>query len=163
MWLSLWGGGRVHWLQVVQGARASGVLWCVFRCFCPLYRFVLGALPLKYAFIRALRAFLARFGVVVWVCVACVLCVACGALYACRVRRLYDLMRVCPSFVLSFVFFLVLLLLLSLLVLLSSLLALFVLVSLWLLSLFLFPFRTIRKKKGRNFLRPLLSCCGVSC
>ena len=47
--------------------------------FCPLSCFVLGALPLKYAFIRALRAFLARFGDVVRVCVAWVLCVACGA------------------------------------------------------------------------------------
>ena len=36
--------------------------------------------------------------------------------------------------------------------------ALFVLVSLWGLC-FLFPFRTMRKKKGRNSLRPLLSCC----
>lgn len=26
---------------------------------------------------------------------------------------------------------------------------------------FLFPLRTIRKKKGRNFLRPLSFCCGV--
>ena len=38
--------------------------------------------------------------------------------------------------------------------------ALFVLVSLWGLC-FPFPFRTIRKKKGRNSLRPLLSCCGL--
>ena len=39
--------------------------------------------------------------------------------------------------------------------------ALFVLVSLWVL-LFLFPFRTMRKKKGRKvFLRPLLSRCGL--
>ena len=44
-----------------------------------LSRFVLGVLPLKYAFIRILRGFSARFGVVVWVCVVLVLCVACGA------------------------------------------------------------------------------------
>ena len=31
------GGGGVHWVQVVQGARASGVLWCVFR---PFVRFL---------------------------------------------------------------------------------------------------------------------------
>ena len=73
------GGGRVHRVQVVQGARASGVLWCVFRCFCSLSRFVFVGLSLKYAFIRVLRAFLARFGVVVRVCVVLVLCVACGA------------------------------------------------------------------------------------
>ena len=47
--------------------------------FCLLSRFVLGVLALKYAFIRVLRAFLARFVGFVWVCVACVLCVACGA------------------------------------------------------------------------------------
>ena len=29
------------------------------------------------------------------------------------------------------------------------------------LLLFLFPLRYIRKKKGRNSLRPLLSCCGL--
>ena len=61
---------------------AGGWLWSsgrVFRCFCPLSRFVFGALPLKYAFIRVLRGFLARFVGFVWVCVACVLCVACGA------------------------------------------------------------------------------------
>ena len=51
----------------------------VFRCFCPLPRFVFVGLSLKYAFIRVLRAFLARFGVVVWVCVVLVLCVACVA------------------------------------------------------------------------------------
>ena len=33
--------------------------------------------------------------------------------------------------------------------------------SLGVLLGFLFPLRTIRKKKGRNFLRPLLSCCGL--
>ena len=52
--------------------------------FCPLSRFALVALSLKYAFIRVLRAFLARFGVVVCVCVACVLCVACGAFVCVR-------------------------------------------------------------------------------
>ena len=71
---ALW---RVHWWQVVQGAGASGVLRCVFPAFCPLSRFVLAGLSLKYAFIRVLRAFLARFGVVVRVCVALALCVAC--------------------------------------------------------------------------------------
>ena len=50
-----------------------------YSAFRPLSRFVLGVLPLKCAFIRILRAFLARFGVVVWVCLACVLCGACGA------------------------------------------------------------------------------------
>ena len=66
--------------------------------FCPLCCFVFGALYLNMALFRVLRAFLARFGVVVWVCVACVLCVACVALYACGVRRIYGLLRVCLPF-----------------------------------------------------------------
>ena len=33
-----------------------------------------------------------------WVCVACVLCVVCVALYACGVRRIYGLLRVCLPF-----------------------------------------------------------------
>ena len=86
-----------------------------------------------------------------------------GLLCACGVRRLYDLWRVCPHFSLF-----------------SSSLHIFwgfafvVLgLSSWLLGfcswscplslcglLFLFPFRTMRKKKGRSVLvRPLLSCC----
>ena len=39
---------------------ALALLSCV-PSFRPLSRFVLGAFPLKYAFIRVLRAFLARF------------------------------------------------------------------------------------------------------
>ena len=77
---------RVHWLQVVGIFGVSGptkrlalVLWSCVPSFCPLSRFVLGALLANMALFRILRAFLARFGVVVWVCVGCVLCVACGA------------------------------------------------------------------------------------
>ena len=55
------------------------VLWSCVPSFCPLSRFVLGALPLKYAFIRILRAFLAGFPCWMYICIACVLCVACGA------------------------------------------------------------------------------------
>ena len=70
-------------VQAFEGAGPAECLrWSsgrVFRCFCPLSRFALGALPMKYAFIRVFRAFLEGFGVFVWVCVACVLCVACGA------------------------------------------------------------------------------------
>ena len=47
--------------------------------FCPLSRFVFGALALNMALFRVFRGFLARFMGFVWVCVACVLCVACGA------------------------------------------------------------------------------------
>ena len=59
--------------------RLALVLCRVFRCFCPLSRFALGALLANMPLFRVLRAFLARFGVVVWVCLAWVLCVACGA------------------------------------------------------------------------------------
>ena len=47
---------------------------------------------------RVLRAFLGRFMGFVWVCVVLVLCVACVALYACGVRRIRGLRRICPCF-----------------------------------------------------------------
>ena len=47
--------------------------------FCPLSRFVFGALSLNMVLVRVLRAVLARFVGFVWVYVACVLCVACVA------------------------------------------------------------------------------------
>ena len=59
--------------------RLALVLWSCVPSFCPLSRFVFGALPLKYAFIRVLRGFLAGFPCWMYVCVARVLCVACGA------------------------------------------------------------------------------------
>ena len=58
------------------------LLWSsggVFRCFCPLSRFVFGALLANMALFRVLRGFLAWFGAFVWVCVVLVICVACGA------------------------------------------------------------------------------------
>ena len=60
------------------------VLWSCVPSFCPLSRSSLGAFPLKYAFIRVLRAFLAWFVGFVWVRLACVLCVACGAFVCVR-------------------------------------------------------------------------------
>ena len=59
----------------------EGWLWSsgrVFPYFCPLFRSVVVALLVNMALFRVLRAFLARFGVVVWVCVGLVLFVACG-------------------------------------------------------------------------------------
>ena len=82
---------RVHLVQVVQAFEGAGPAggWLrsscrVFRCFCPLSRFALGAFPLKYAFIRVFGAFLARFMGFAWVCIACVPCVACGAFVCVR-------------------------------------------------------------------------------
>ena len=67
-------------------------LWCYFAdvskigqdtagcsAFCPLSRFVFGALSLNVALFRVLRGFLEGFMGFVWVCVACVLCLACVA------------------------------------------------------------------------------------
>ena len=71
---------RLSRLRTCRSA-CGGLLSCV-PSFCPLSRFALVALPLKYAFIRVLGGFLGGFGVLVWVCVVLVLCVACGALYA---------------------------------------------------------------------------------
>ena len=39
---------RVHWWQVVQGARASGVLRCVFRPFIPACRSFVAFASLQY-------------------------------------------------------------------------------------------------------------------
>ena len=134
----------------------------VFPPFCPLSRFVFGALYLNMPLFRVLRAFLACFGAFVWVCVACVLCVACVALYACGVRRFKGLWRVLP-----FVFFFcscVCLLLCSLsffaLVIFLCPLAL----SLWLFGCgccFLFPFGLHAKRKGAKGCPCVLSSCVV--
>lgn len=96
-----------------------------------------------------------------------------GFLCACGVRRIRGLWRVCLYVVLSFAFRFLLLsschaLLLGFLpCLLSCSLSCFLGFVGWLLVLvgllFLFPLRTIRKKKGRSVLvRPLLSCCRVA-
>ena len=75
-------------VQAFEGSGpAGGWLWSscrVFRCFCPLSRFALGALPLNMALFRVLRGFLEGFGVFVWVCIGSVLCVACGAFVCVR-------------------------------------------------------------------------------
>ena len=87
-----------------------------------------------------------------------------GLLYACGVRRIKDLLRVCPSFCpirsylslyLPFSFSLCIAFCLWLFF------ALVVFACPLVLSLlFLFPLRTTRKKKGRSVLvRPLSSCC----
>ena len=67
MWLSLWGGGGVHWVQVVQGAGASGPAGCrlwssgrVFPPFVPL-RFCFPAIPAKYALISQFKGVFAGF------------------------------------------------------------------------------------------------------
>ena len=80
------GGGRAHWCRLCRlfGASgpAGGWLWSfrgVFPSFCPLSRSSLGVLSTNMALFRVLRAFLARFGVFVWVCLVLVLCVACVA------------------------------------------------------------------------------------
>ena len=89
------------------------LLSCV-PSFCPSYRFVFGALLANMALFRVLKAFLARFGRFVWVYVVLVLCVDCVALYACGVRRIKGLMRVCPSFCLFALVFILFALVLSL-------------------------------------------------
>ena len=53
---------------------------------------------MNVALFRVLRAFLGRFMGFVWVCVVLVFCLACVALYACGVRRIKGLWRICLSF-----------------------------------------------------------------
>ena len=49
------GGGRVHWVQVVQGAGASGVLRCVFRPFFGAFLLCLFGVACKYALISLFK------------------------------------------------------------------------------------------------------------
>ena len=134
-------------------------------CLLPILLRCLWCVACKYGSISRFKGFLAWFVGFVWVYVACVLCVACGALYACGVRRIKGLWRVCLSFC-PFAFLLLLLCLppfMLVVLLCSGCLSLFsciVFVALLVWLLFPFPFRTTRKKKGRAVLvRPLLVCC----
>ena len=61
------------------GVVGAGPLAVCSLPFCPLVCFVFGALHLNMALFGVFRGFLARFGVVVWVCPSCVLFVACVA------------------------------------------------------------------------------------
>ena len=111
-----------------------------------------------FAFLGRFRGFLLfRVGL----CWLGGLCGLCGFLCACGVRRIKDLLRVCLSFspfVSVFALLLCSFACFTLVVLgLSSCLVLFVLVPLWSL-LFLFPYRTTRKKKGRKGFPCVLSC-----
>ena len=68
---------------------AGGRLWSsggALPAFCPLVCIVLVASLANMALFRVLRGFLARFGVLVWVCMGLVLCLACVAFV--RVRCL---------------------------------------------------------------------------
>ena len=116
MW-GRWTAGNVAYLPtfiVSTGAgfrgcrtcqRLAVVLWSCVPPFCPLYRFVFGALLANMALFRVFRGFLGGFGRFVWVCVAWRFAWLVGLLYAWVVRRFYGLLRVClrfSSFVLCF-------------------------------------------------------------
>ena len=80
--LSLWGGGGVHWWQVVGAALAillTSAKMDKIPSFWSFSRFTSGALSLNIALFRILRAFLRGFSCSVWVCLAWVLCVDCRA------------------------------------------------------------------------------------
>ena len=82
LWLSLCGGGGVHWVQVVGAALA--ILLALAKMnkipsFGSLCRFAIGALLANMALFRVFRGILRGFSCWMWVCIACVLCVACGA------------------------------------------------------------------------------------
>ena len=146
------------WVQVV---RLSGLVRSFGRVFPPFVRSLalsLARCPCKYGSISRFKAFLARFGVVVWVCVACVLCVACVALYACGVRRIRGLRRVLP-FVSSFVLSLCLLSCFACP--LACLVCSCVLVALC--CCFLFPCGIYAKRKGARVLPCVLACLVVGC
>ena len=160
------GGG--HRVQVV---RSYSLSLGVFRPFCPrlcpLSCFAC-RVACEYGFISRFKGVLAGFGVRMYVCMGLGLCVDYGAFVCVRCLAVLWLVACLPlfcpllssscPFALVFAFLFTSLLQLSLFVLLSSACPL----SLCGLLLFLFPLRTIRKKKGRAVLvRPLLSCCGL--
>ena len=126
------------------------VLWSCAPSFCPPCRSSLGALLANMPLFRVLRAILARFGVVVWVCLSWWFLWLVWVLCACGVRRIKDLLRICLSFSL---FVPVFISLLQLFVLCPSLLWLSLLVLLHCLSFsalalcFLFPLRMYRQKE----------------
>ena len=79
VWLSLGGGGRVHWVQVVQAFEASGPAGCwrwssgrVFPAFLPavclLVCFVPDVLGLNMLLFGVLRRFLAGFRARMYIC-----------------------------------------------------------------------------------------------
>ena len=78
---------RVHWCRCAGSlcyfADVSNIGQNTAGCsaFCPLVCFVLGALLANVALFRVFRAFLAGFGVIVWVCVVWV---AAGGLHGIR-------------------------------------------------------------------------------
>lgn len=136
--------------------------------FLPALSLCLWCAVLEYGSISHFKGvFSAVWGFGVGLCCLGALRGLCGFLCACGVRRFKGLKRICLSFFffcpcvcspfMLFAYLLGLCLCCPRLVLLY---ALFVLVCLWSL-LFPFPFRYIRKKKGRKdlSLRPLLSCC----
>ena len=164
MWLSICGGGGVHWVQVVQGAGASGALSrcvpCLSSCLLSLRCFCFPAIVLYYAFISRFKGVFRGFwGACVGLCCLGALRGLCGF----YVRERLGGLKACGVFAFLFLFLsLCLLSFYALCLLCSGCLSLsscIVFVALWVWLLFLFPFRTIRKKKGRNSLRPLFVCC----
>ena len=105
VWLSIWGGCGVHWVQVVGATLAILLVLAKMDkipSFCPLSRFAFGALALNMALFGFLRAFSAGFGVRMYVCMGLGFCVDCGAFY---VRERLGGFRACGDFLqnLSFV------------------------------------------------------------
>ena len=143
------------------------VLWSCVPSFCPLSRFACGASLANMPLFRILRAFLARFGGFVWVCLSWRFLWLVRSLCACEVRWLYDLWRVCLRFsyvlplVLSYLplcFLFFAFLLVSLHCLLSCFaLVVFCLSSCLVFALFvgcclLFPYGLYAKRKGAKVL-----------
>lgn len=166
------GGGGVHWVQVVQGAGASGVLRCVFRPFLPAF---LSALSLCLWYITPEYGSISRFkGVFSAVYMVCVgLCclralrglwgfcarVWLGGLEACCVFA--SILYLLPCFLSCCLCFPLVVVLCSGCLYLSSCI---VFVALWVcFSRFFFPFGIYAKRKGAPcwcvLSRPVVGLC----
>ena len=73
--LGRWSGNSCYFADVSKIGQDTAR----YSAFCPLSRFVVGALYLNMPLFRVLRGFLEGFGALVWVCIVRVLCVTCGA------------------------------------------------------------------------------------
>ena len=85
VWPSLWGGGGVHWVQVVQGAgcrtcrRLALILWWRVPLLLSALSLCLCWVVLEICLYSHFKGVLAGFPCWMWVCIASMLCVACGA------------------------------------------------------------------------------------
>ena len=79
LWLSLWGGGGVPWVQVVGSCSLSLGVFRPFLSAFALFPASLSCFAFQICLISRLRGFLEGFMVRMYVCMGLGFCVDCGA------------------------------------------------------------------------------------